>query len=116
MDNTSSRLVPDGGPLGAYSDAASRLSDAVTLHLTVNGLNAVGQWIAARLSDGGTDGNLYPDKATAIRHQLHETQCAYICIVPEGMPPRDADIFLAYNRSLYDAGLRMPDPNSSGYR
>lgn len=106
-----SYLAGNPGPLGVYSDAARRLSDAVTLHLTASGANAAGQWIAARLSDGGTDGVLYPDKATAVRHQLHETQCAYVQIPITGMPYQEAEIYLAFNRKLYENGYRMPDPS-----
>ena len=82
-----SRLA-DPGPLGLYSDAARRLSDTITMHVTALGFAAAGQWVAARLSDGGSDGRLYPDKATAVRFQLHEYQCAYVCITPDGMGPR----------------------------
>ncbi len=106
-----SYLDGNGGALGIYSDAARRLSDTVTTHLVAHGFSASGQWIAARLSDGGSDGVLYPDKATAVRHQLHEFQCAYVCITPDGMSPREAEIYLAFNRKLYDNGYRMPDPS-----
>lgn len=104
-------LAGDSGPLGIYSDAARRLSDAVSLHLTVSGFAAAGKYIAARLSDGATDGVLYDTKADAVRHQLHETQCAYVCVPPDGMGYREAEIYLAFNRKLYDAGFRMPDPD-----
>jgi hypothetical protein len=105
---TDSRLAFPG-PLGLYSDAARRCSDIVNTHLVANRANA-GKWVAIRLSDGGSDGVLYDTRPDAIRHQLHETQCAYVCIPPTGMPPKDAEAFLAFNRKLYDAGFRMPDP------
>lgn len=108
---THSHLAGNPGPLGLYSDAARRLSDTVTMHLTAIGSVAAGRWIAARLSDGGTDNVLYDTKADAVRHQLHEFQCAYVCITPDGMGYREAEIYLAFNRKLYENGYRMPDPS-----
>lgn len=102
---------PDNPLRVAYSDAAHRLSDAVALALTAEGLNASGRWVAARLSDGGTDGKLYASKAEAIRFQLHEDLCAYVCIPPTGMTPRQAENYLSFTRRLYDAGLRISDPD-----
>lgn len=92
-----------------YSDAARRCSDAVNLAL-IGQAGAAGRWIAVRLSDGGSDGVLYDQKSDAVRHQLHESLCAYIKIPPDGMTPRLAEVFLKFNRQLYDAGMRMQDP------
>lgn len=90
------------------SDAGRRCADAVNLALSLGGVN---KWVAARLSDGGTDGVVYDTKADAIRHQLHEFQCAYIRIPPDGMTSDHATRFLAVNRKLYDKGMRIADPN-----
>lgn len=92
------------------SDEARRASDAVNLALVANA-EASGRWIAIRLSDGGSDGVLYDRKADAVRHQLHETQCAYVKIPPTGMTPRQAAVFLTFNRQLYAAGYRLQDPD-----
>jgi hypothetical protein len=70
----------------------------------------IGCWLAIRLSDGGSDNVPYPTRADAIRHQLHETQCAYVKVPPGGMQPGEADVYLEYHRDLYDAGFRLPDP------
>jgi hypothetical protein len=107
--NRVSSLV-QANALGLYSDSARRLSDTVNLAVATDGWNVFGFWMAARLSDGGTDGHMYPDKATAVRHQLHETQCAYLRVPPSGMSPQEAEIFLEFNRQLYANGHRMPDP------
>lgn len=56
---------------------------------------------------------MYDVREDAIRHQLHETQCAYVFITPDGMGYREAEIFLQFNRNAYDAGMRMPDPGRS---
>jgi hypothetical protein len=90
-----------------YSDAARRCADIVTL-ASIAG--RTGQWLAIRMSDGGYDGVTYDHRADAVRHQLHETQCAYVKIPPGGMTPVEADAFLSYHRALYDAGFRLPDP------
>lgn len=97
--------------LSAGLDAARRCSDAVNSQITFRGEGAFGRWVAVRLSDGGSDGILYDTKADAVRHQLHETLCAYICITPGGMTPSDALSYLRTNRKLYDAGMRLSDPD-----
>ena len=94
-----------------HSDPARRASEQVTLHLLADRDRAINSWCAIRLSDGGSDGILYDSKAAAVRHQLHEFQCAYVKIPPDGMGPREAEIFLKFNRQLYDAGMRIADPD-----
>jgi hypothetical protein len=90
-----------------YSDAANRCSDIVRTHIVMG--NA-GRWLAIRLSDGGSDGRVYDLRRDAIRFQLHENLCAYVCIPPDNMSPKDAHAFLALHRKLYDAGMRLSDP------
>lgn len=109
MNSHHSHLVPENA-LGVYSDAARRCSDVINLHVAAHKFNAFGKWAAIRLSDGGSDGVLYDTKADAVRHQLHETQCAYVCIPADGMGPREAEIYLEFNRKLYDNGMRLSDP------
>jgi len=104
-------LIVQANALGLYSDSARRLSDAVNLAVSVDGFNIFGRWMAARLSDGGTDGRTYDNKREAVRAQLHETQCAYLRVPPTGMSAQEAEIFLEFNRRLYDNGYRMPDPD-----
>ncbi len=106
-----------GGPrcvgceLANHFDAAKRASDAIRLHLLADRDRAIHSWVAIRLSDGGTDGILYDRKAQAVRHQLHEYQCAYVYIPPDGMNPRAAEVFLRFHRYLYDSGFRLADPD-----
>jgi hypothetical protein len=100
-------------------DRARRLSDQVTLHILAHTTgedmmpdwNGPQPWIAARLSDGGTDGNLYPTKADAIRHQLHEKQCAYLTIPFDGMTPQQAYVYLKYTQQMYENGVQLADPD-----
>jgi len=100
----------------ADRDAAKRAADMINLHLAADPSN-VGCWVAIRLSDGGSDGVVYDNAAPpldprhhAIRHQLHETQCAYFNLRPGGITRADALIFLRYNRMVYAAGGRLPKP------
>ena len=94
----------------SLKDAGKHCSDAVNFAALMGG---TGKWVAARLSDGKTDGNVYDTKADAIRHQLHEFQCAYIKIPPGGMPAEDAARYLDVNRILYENGMRIADPDAS---
>jgi hypothetical protein len=96
-----------------YSDAARRCADIVNSVAIIE--NAVGnynqRWVAIRLSDGGSDGETYASKADAVRHQLHESLCAYVLVPPTGMEAREAEIFLNFHRKAYDAGFRTTDPD-----
>ena len=97
------------------ADAARRASDAVNFHLLTVGAHAIGKWCAIRLADGSSDMVLYDKKADAIKHQVHETMCAYVCIPATGMPPEDAMVYLREMRRIYDAGYRLADPDEQGY-
>lgn len=92
-----------------HSDAARRCADIVTL-ATLAG--HTGEWVAIRLSDGGSDGVHYPSKGVAARHQLHESQCTYVKVPPDGLTPRLAEVLLTFYRRAYDAGFRQSDPDA----
>lgn len=91
-----------------YSDSAKRCSDVVNLHLITGNW---GKWAAIRLSDGGSDGIAYDTKADAVKHQLHETQCCYVYVPPDGMSPQAAETFMTINRRLYEAGMPLAHPD-----
>jgi hypothetical protein len=95
-----------------YGDDARRAAEQVNLHLLADRERAVHSWVAIRLSDGGSDGVLYDEREDAIKHQLHEQQCMYIKIPPDGIfTPKIAARFLTIHRQLYDAGMRLIDPD-----
>lgn len=99
------------GPLGTYSDAARRCSDTVNTHVAAG---SGGKWCAIRLSDGGSDNIAYDTRRDAVRHQLHETLCAYVKIPRDSMGVGEAASFLAYTRMVYDKlGGRLPDPEET---
>jgi hypothetical protein len=101
-----------GCPIRTHSDAARRASDAVNLHYSVLGSEAIGKWVAVRLADGSSDGVLYDTKRDAVRHQPDEKLAAYTCIVPGGMNICRAESFLKMSRMAYDAGFRLADPDA----
>jgi hypothetical protein len=94
------------------SDEARRIADIVNTHYAALGRGAIGKWVASRLSDGTSDGVLYDTREDAIRHQLHETQCVYVCIPPGGAIDYEIERFLQLNRQLYDNGYRLIDPSA----
>jgi hypothetical protein len=73
------------------------------------------RWIAVRLSDGGSDGVIYDRRADAVRHQIHETQCAYVMVQPADMTPAEATALIRMHRDAYAAGYRMTDPHESPF-
>lgn len=84
-------------------DAAQRIADAVSLHLTAANdiMDAVGKWCVFALADGRSpDGNtLYDSKDDALRHTSpREKDHCYLKITPDGITPKDAYHFLKVNR------------------
>lgn len=95
-----------------HTDAAKRMCDIYNLHKIGAGYAAIGKWIAIRLIDGSSDNVLYDDKLAAVTHQHHNEQWyAFIKIVPPSMFVCDAEVMLSVHRRMYDAGLRMTDPD-----
>jgi hypothetical protein len=92
----------------AVTDRGRRLADHVRAARAIGG---EGRWIAARLSDGATDGTVYDSKADAVKHQLTETQCAYLVVPPAPMPEAEASAYLELHQKMYDAGYRLQDPD-----
>lgn len=92
------------------TDRGRRLSEHVAAARAIGGQ---GRWIAARLSDGGTDGTVYDSKSDAVKHQVHETQCAYIVVPPAAMPPHEATAYLELHERMYASGYRLQDPDKT---
>jgi hypothetical protein len=93
----------------AVTDRGRRLADHVAAARAIGG---EGRWIASRLSDGSTDGTVYDSKSDAVRHQLDETQCAYLVVPPAPMPPAEATAWLELHDKMYAAGMRLQDPDT----
>lgn len=112
MTDAHDQGCPLSGTATLHSDAARRYADAVNLHVAALGWGAVKKWVAVRLSDGGSDGVLYDTRDDAIAHQLHETQCAYVCVQPGGTTACRAESFLRTTRAAYVAGAHWTGPGS----
>lgn len=96
-----------------HSDAAKRVSEEYQLHRLADLYGSIGKWIAVALADGRSDHVLYDSKREAVRHQHHNEQWyAFIRIGPHTMTSCDAEIFLRMVRNLYDAGMRLTDPDA----
>jgi hypothetical protein len=95
-------------PRVVVPDDARRAADIINMHIMLKKSG----WVAIRLSDGGSDGVVYDQRADAVRHQLHENQCAYFQLPLIPVTPWECDVFLRYNRQLYDNGMRMGDPDA----
>lgn len=95
-----------------HSDAAKRFCDIYNLHRIGAGNASIGKWFAVRLSDGTSDDTLYDNKLAAVTHQHHNEQFyAFVKIVPPSMKVCDAEVMLTTHRKMYDAGMRMTDPD-----
>lgn len=98
------------GPV--VTDAARRMAGEINVRVVCTPWDQlIRSWMAFRLSDGSSDGTLYDTRADAVRHQLHETLCAYFCMrqAQNGVRPKDCQLFLDVHRQIYDAGGRMAD-------
>jgi len=99
----------------ALLDKGKRASDIVNTYISGMPFDEIKtKYIAIRLSDGGSDGVLYDTKQDAVKHQVHEMQCAYVCLnnLRAGSTPRDMAIFIKFNRDAYYKGFRLADPDA----
>lgn len=88
------------------TDDGRRLADA---HERARLEGGVGRWIAARLSDGGTAGEVFDRRDQAVRH--HSTDHMYVQIQPGPMPPAEATALIAVHRRAREAGFDFTDPH-----
>jgi hypothetical protein len=103
-------------PFG-HSDVAKRAADNINVHvaaMTTGGVgwDAIGKWVALRLSDGGSDQTLYDTKSDAVRHQSDEFLCVYVRLRKAWYDACEMEIFMEVNRRAYDAGFRLADPDA----
>jgi hypothetical protein len=103
--------------MSTLADSAKRMSDAINQKVKDLGFSEVSRYtMAFRLDDGTTDGTLYTSMKEAKKHQKGDyNHYAYINLrsAMAGMPEREAFAFLSYARMAYDAGMRLPDPEST---
>lgn len=101
-----------GCPRSHHTSAAKRCSDAVNLHLSAIGFDAVKKWVAVKLSDGSSDGILYDSqRLAAIHHRNAGDRYCYIPVRPSGLSVCQAESVMATNRMFHNAGFRLGDPD-----
>lgn len=98
---TENRTAADLGPLGIGSDAARRIHDAYTLHLTVDAEGNEGRWMAFALEDGQADNTLYDSKNDAMRSKgVFAKNYGYMPILLTGCSVREAESYLRMCRMV----------------
>lgn len=97
-------------------ESGKRAADNLNIHTLCNTREDIrDKWVAIKLADGSSDGVLYDSAPDAVRHQLHEQQCWYVCfrgLSPGGINAKDCAIMLMHYRKAYAAGLRFVDPDN----
>ncbi len=100
-------------------DTCQRIADTYNLHRIAGaglGLENVGKVFAVALSDGTSDGVLYPDIQTAIRFQRHHAKWyAYLRVGREGMTACNAASALKLHRDADQAGLKFVDRDDPSF-
>lgn len=96
------------------TDAARRMSDAINARITFGSWELRNCWMAFRLQDGSTDGNIYDSKIAAINHVSDYKYWAFFCFrnAMGGANPFDCQLFLDLHRHAYVNGGQLPDPDA----
>jgi hypothetical protein len=97
------------------TDAGKRMSDLINAMVTFRGWDELQNgYMAFKLEDGSSDGVLYDSYEAALKHS-DEKRCAYFCFrqAMGGATPKDAEIFLAFNRYAVAAGIPRKHPETS---
>lgn len=93
------------------TDDGRRLSDA---HEAARVAGGVSRWLAVRLSDGGTDGQVYDERPDAVKYG--GDHCFYVQVQPGPMPPADGSGLLELHRRAKAAGFDFTDPAQTPMR
>lgn len=90
-------------------DAASRMRDAVNLHVVAFNLGVRERnlcWVAIKLEDGRSDGNLYHSRADAVRHTQNLSRgWFYVLVGVEQMGEKESIIVLQQARQAFAKGV-----------
>lgn len=95
------------------TDAAKRMSDHVNGRLAfTNPWDIRNKYMAFRLTDGWSSGDVYDTKKDAIRFNDHK-QFAFFCFraAMGGVNPKDCQLFLNIHRHAYEHGGQLADPD-----
>lgn len=90
-------------------DAANRMRDAVNLHVVAGTLGIRErhlQWLAIRLEDGRSDGEVYETRKDAVRHTMNKSKgWFYVKVGVDSMGEREAIIVLQQARQAFAKGV-----------
>jgi hypothetical protein len=100
------------GPL-VETDRGRRAADLINMYrnsLPYDDLKT--KWMAFRLEDGSSDGNIYDTCKEAIDHQKFEQECWYVSFVNlvAGATAGDCERMLAFYAYVYKRGGRFVPP------
>lgn len=96
-------------------DSGKRMADTVNLIIASNTWDTiVNSWIAISLEYGGSDGVLYPTREAAVNHQSDPRYWFYLSLrnAQGGIKALDAQLLINSQRSIYEAGGRMVEPEA----
>lgn len=90
-------------------DAAARMRDAINLHVATGNMGFRERhlcWVAIRLADGRSDGELYESRADAVRHTTNrEKGWFYAKVGADSMGERESIIVLQQARQAFSKGV-----------
>lgn len=87
------------------TDAGRRMADA---HEVARVAGGHGRFIAVRLSDGWSNGDVYDTRDDAVRHQSGFAELyAYVKVQPGPMPPAEATRWIDFHKRAADAGMPL---------
>lgn len=90
-------------------DAAARMRDAVNLHVLAGTLGVRERhltWVAIRLEDGRSDGNLYESRQDAVNHTQNKTRgWAYLKVGADSMGEKESIMVLQMFRRAFSNGV-----------
>lgn len=97
------------------TDAARRMSDQINGRLTFyNPWDIRNKYMAFRLTDGWSNGDVYDTKLDAVKHN-DEKLFAFFCFraAMGGVKPKDCQLFLNMNRHAAEHGGHLADPDQA---
>lgn len=91
-----------------WPDPVLRVKDAMDLHAVAGGF---GYAVFSLQTGVPVTMDLYPSRGAARKAAERRTQDALLIleVQPDGMPYREADAVLRYERALWSSGVRTPD-------
>lgn len=94
-------------------DSAARMRDAINLHVVAGALGARERhlnWVAIKLEDGRSDGNLYESRLDAVNHTQNKNPgWMYVLVAADHMGERESILLLQMHRRAFSMGVRFSE-------